>query len=297
MVWEMRRWLPLVLLAGCGTEDRAVITELSGYRVLAVRAEPPEVPPEGRFTLRAVDFAPGDETARRRAPYTWTLCPLSLGALANYRCLHPSLEVVLAAEAATVEVDLGPRGPFAPAGYAALIDGARCLLSGSAAPECAAAQALAPPEVVAQLDALDATLRADLAAQLDLDAGLDLQVRLSSGVPEAPLRTAIKRVHVRRLADDEVPRRNPNIDAIAGVSTVDGAETVFALQVRVDAPLDPALGLISWYSTEGTWNQSRSEGDEITNTLRVPTEALPVQIAVTIRDGLGGVDARLMALP
>ena len=78
---------------------------LSSYRVLGVVADQPEISPDGRVTLTAIDYLPEGEPT-----YTWTLCLYSLGSRARFACADPALEQTLPETGPTATLDFGPAG-------------------------------------------------------------------------------------------------------------------------------------------------------------------------------------------
>lgn len=126
----MRRTLPALLLAlaACsGGFDPYNLVQ--GPRLLAVRAEPPTLEPDGTALIEPLVAAP-EGTALE---YAWSWCPLRGGAAQGYACLvsEEELRAQLAARGAALEAgyDLGSaprallRAPARPAALAALCEG------------------------------------------------------------------------------------------------------------------------------------------------------------------------------
>lgn len=103
--------------AGCaGDFDK--YNQITGPRLLAVRAEPPTAEPDGTTTLDALAQVPPDTTVE----YAWSWCPLRGGAAQNYECLvsEADLRALLAGNGVGLAAgyDLGV-GETATLGYPA----------------------------------------------------------------------------------------------------------------------------------------------------------------------------------
>lgn len=78
----MSRYFSILLLASCAT-PLAPADELTSVRVLALRAEPTSLAPDGSVALDALVYVPGNDTPT----YSWSWCP-SLGTASdNFACL------------------------------------------------------------------------------------------------------------------------------------------------------------------------------------------------------------------
>ncbi|MCK9464175.1 MAG: hypothetical protein M0R80_31530 [Proteobacteria bacterium] len=205
----MRRAMPLLLVAaavaaGCGKEF-APFNELDKLRVLAVRAEPPEIAPGEAAAIDALVFEPdGDEVA-----YSWSWCPFTLGALDGYECAVTEQELAEAIEAVAPGA-----GSFVPSFD--LGDG----------PSAAFAN-LVPP---AALDALCEAIASDSApAFVDLpECGDRLVVTIRLDVAAGgETATAVKELPLLFEAPAE-PNANPAIGEIFAAPAADGADPLVA---------------------------------------------------------------------
>ncbi len=101
----MRRtaWVvPTLLVWAACTPDFTPMSFVDKPRVLGIVAQPPEVAfsdeAQGTVTLEAVVATPGPDRDGVQAPFeltdlAWTICVLSLGASAGYRCAIPEIPV------------------------------------------------------------------------------------------------------------------------------------------------------------------------------------------------------------
>jgi hypothetical protein len=80
------------------TGDFKPYNELLGFRVLAVRAEPPTVPPNGHATMSALTFIGAPETGSD-VQYSWSWCPFTTGADLGYTCAVTRDQVQAAVDA------------------------------------------------------------------------------------------------------------------------------------------------------------------------------------------------------
>lgn len=106
MRWPSWLMASCAILAACEDTGLPPAWRLSGYRVMAVEAQPPEVSPDGYVTLTAYDL----DTEARDITYTWSVCLYSLGAHADFRCVDPALSQPLPDSGPVARLDLGPEG-------------------------------------------------------------------------------------------------------------------------------------------------------------------------------------------
>ena len=260
-------------LAGCGDEFEQR-SELSRYRVLAIQADPAEGPLGSPVTLRVADFDPADvdPQAETGEPfYVWSVCFFSLGALAQYECIHPALEVLLTTDDPELR--------------------------------------LVVPELLARLD-LAALAEAFPDAQgAAAEAGLDpadclegascqIYVRLFSGRRGFARVDSVKTVTVK----GEGPyNQNPGPVTLR---VAEGADLSAGGKVKVSAQLTEGSAerytdgegqaqteelLLSWFSSGGLFDKSRTLDPDRPNTLTLPDEPGPLRLFVVVRDGRGGV--------
>lgn len=93
-------------LAACGPEFEEEET-ISGYRVLGVQAEPPEVDPDGVVTLSMLEH---DTEAPRPISYAWTVCLVNTGDVGGFACVDEQFEFPLPSDGPTAQIDFGPDG-------------------------------------------------------------------------------------------------------------------------------------------------------------------------------------------
>jgi len=211
--------LPAValILASCGAsfDPPSLVTK---PRVLGIVASLPEASFADDVTLEAVLGLPTDDPAGPAAPtvaaLAWSVCPLSLGALAGYACADPSLELpVPAADAsgltatlhgAAFAMGLAQMKPFFPQ----LLEGLRRTVSRESDP--------CQWDMIAAYDACDQSADACLEAAYQAavgclrSAGLDVSVRLVVTQSDGAKLEAVKRVLFR----DPDPARPPNTNPV-----------------------------------------------------------------------------------
>ena len=93
-------------LWGCGASF-APYNELSDFRLLAVRAEPPTLAPGGTSRLDALVYDPSGplEPADPSTTYSWSWCPVRLGAAGAYECALSEADLRAELAAAGVSAD------------------------------------------------------------------------------------------------------------------------------------------------------------------------------------------------
>lgn len=241
------------LTAGCDG-DFASRSEILDYRVLGLEADPPEVGPEGSVRLTAHDLDPEG----RPVSYAWTLCLYSVGPLVDFACADPALAFDLQG-GRTVDLDL--------AAY----------------------------DLRAFVDALGGVPRAD-GTFATLSDGFDVYVVLESGPAAGPRTRSVKRVRVREGGD---PNRNPTAALrVSAERAAPGSTVTLTVVPGSDAreTFDGAEGgrateelVYAWYSTGGELASALTYGDDTEVELDLPAEPGPVDVALAVRDGRGGL--------
>lgn len=254
---------------GCEPDDELPRTFIDGPRVLAIKAEPPSVPPGGSTVVTALVVGTDSETAS----VSWARCrlPPRPGEAINPDCVDPAQAAALepigdgTTITTTMPADVTPSAlgqPDASGGvYLTLV--ARVTVAG---------------------ETLVATYRLRLQAPGDVN------------VNGNPVLTGL-------LLVDAAGITTP-IDA-AAPPTVQAGERL-TLQVAVaDASVEnypPPLGgaavaevlRTSWFSSAGTFTEERSEGPTATTVLELDTLLPPAGAAIdlfaVIRDDRGGTD-------
>jgi hypothetical protein len=260
-------------LAGCGDEFEQR-SELTSYRVLAIQADPAEGPLGAPVTLRVADFDPADVNpeAKTGEPfYVWAVCFFSLGALAQYECIHPALEVLFTTD--TPELRLVIPELLAGLDLAALAE---------AFPD---AQGAAAEAGLDPADCLEG-------------ASCQIYVRLFSG------RRGFTRVDsVKTLTLRSEGPYNQNPGAVA-LSLAEGSDLSPGGAVQVSATVAEGSAetytddegesqteelLLSWFSSAGLFEKSRTLDPGAPNLLILPDDPGPVRLFLVVRDGRGGV--------
>jgi hypothetical protein len=95
-IWWVLGWV--VTVAGCSNPFEPY-NHLAGFRMLAVRAEPPDLAPSSTATLSALLFVPD----QRPVSYDWSWCPFTAGPEQGYACAFTRDELQKA-----VDQRLGP---------------------------------------------------------------------------------------------------------------------------------------------------------------------------------------------
>lgn len=248
----------LLSMVGCG-DGPPPESALIGYRVLGIIADRPELPPDGRVTLTAVDYRPGDTPAT----YAWTLCLYSLGSRAQFACADPALEQTLPETGPTATIDFGPEG----------IDFQRRF------------------EAASPLVGLDGE-------PLSLEDGVDVVVGLTAEVPGDRKVLIYKRIRLRTegtpnqnpvIADFVVPPTvAPATEVELAVTLGEGTPETYE-EASTGRTYTERL-LVNFYADAGELAM-RGPFDEGTldTTWQAPAEAGPVTLFVAVRDGRGGV--------
>jgi len=254
--------LAAIALGGCDDPEFDSRVELSGYRVIGIEADPPQVAPDGSLTLRAHDF----DDAGEAVEYAWSVCLVDPGAQANAPCPHAELSVVLDATR-ELSVDLGPDGLD--------LEG-RLSASG---PQFTPSGAPASPQT-----------------------GFDIVVTLDSGADCDGCRQVRTVKRVRVLADPSAtPSNNPRILSFDVEGTARAGETV-TLRAEADSPEDyrdplddtatTESYLYTWYSALGETDPGLTFDEKRETQLELPDDAQPgteFEVIVALRDSRRGL--------
>lgn len=258
-------YIVLSILTGC-EDDFDPRTKLSGYRVIGIEAEPPEVDPDSQLRLTVHEFNDSDT----EIGYEWKLCIFSLGPATNYECTKRELELAIGDES-SIDLDLGIDG----IGLRSLIDKSGPIVGP------------------------DGTKRT-------LQTGIDLLVSLNSGPSseESEQIRTIKRIHVRER-DQHASNTNPIIEDFTVDGRLE-ANAAVELRVETSKPesyLDPLTGdqrteefLYTWYTSAGETDPGLSFGNEAKTQLKLPDKPQEVQVMVAVRDGRGGLSVERLTL-
>jgi hypothetical protein len=180
--------LPLLLaavtaaFAGC-TEEFDPYNRLTGFRVLAIRSEPPLPGPGETSTLSVLVYAPADDPP---VSYAWSWCPMAGPAEKGHECLvgEEQLAMLAAAGLGLPPLDLG------------------------AAPTASLTHAVDPGLLAALCDGSTGLLP----TLPDCERGFPVQIKVtvSSGTRTA---TAVRELRLRFDPATE-PNRNPTIEGL-----------------------------------------------------------------------------------
>ncbi len=234
-------------------------TQLSGYRVLGIQADPPELDPEGTLSLTAHDYTDGSEPIT----YRYRLCPYSFGSASDYECEVEEIELADGRQG-VIEADLGGQ----------------------------------EVDLRARLRAVSGDTDAD-GTPRSLERGLDVWVKLLSGPDCEgcdEIRT-VKRIVIRELGQ-QPPNENPLVGQLEVEGELRAGETI-TLRVEPPEPEryeDSMTGeeltedfLYTWYTTLGEVDPPLTFGDDSQTELELPEDAAELEVAVAIRDGRGGL--------
>lgn len=248
----------LSILSGCEA-DFDPRTKLTGYRVIGIQAQPPEVDPDGELDLTVYEFNDLDT----EITYEWKLCVFSFGPATDYECKSSEFEVDIG-DASTVDLDLGTDG----------ID-LRGLVE-------RAAPIIGP-------DGTEQTLQTGIDVLVSLNSG-------PSGESTDRIRT-IKRIHVKERGR-QAANANPTIEDFI-VEGKPNTDSTVELRVETSKPesyLDPLTGdkrteefLYTWYTSAGETDPGITFGKEAKTQLKLPSKSQDIEVIVAVRDGRGGL--------
>ncbi len=256
------------LCAACGAKDFDPQSLLSGYRVVAITAEPPTLTLDAESVVEVVDFHPADleeGDARPAVAYEWRLCPLSLGSVTKYKCFVD--EVTLTPEGDGRVARVSPAALLAQAGD----------IMARLAEEAAKAGPLAAD---ADLSALEMYLK--LTATPAEGAPLEVVKRLTLNIkPEAPLN-----------ANPALPADALAVEPVEGSSSSVGGVLELTLALPAEAAEEAEELVVAWSTSAGALARDYSFVDDPTVTITLPDEPQRVRVYAAVRDGRGGVTVR-----
>jgi hypothetical protein len=272
----MRLLLIFTVIFGSACSDFDPRSLLNGPRVLGIVADPPEIQIGTPVRLTAVEYNP--EPVMRK----WSICLVSLGAIADFKCLDESLEFTLENTEQSVDVMIDP-GILAA--YAAENAG------GEMSAECG---------------------RECLGRDGQMRTFFDAQVTLATSWEDGSTMKTVKKIRVR--LDDEPLNTNPIISNLQAdqrsepTSVEPGAK--IELSVRVDLEslqsytgTDGRVGdeeaTLTWYSSAGEFDLPITFGVDHDTTLALPKvlDSDQVHVFVVVRDGRGGTAFESTTIP
>ena len=315
--------LAVLSLSACGDDGLDPKSVLKDYRVITIRAEPPAITLSDSVEVELYDFHPQDlkADARPKITYSWTLCPFSLGSVGRYECLVDEISIDEFVQGPPMEMipeDQEPEDedPDEDPDEIDLVRPSASQRLIFSAPELLA---LLSESVAEQMELL-AMGSEMLGAEMSFfDAGqVELYLKLEVTVEGEPTFYGVKTLPV--LLDDELsPNVNPELTALVNVDDVDLTALSAEDEVKVEAAFEVSSAeeytppksadeerqsqepetteetlLFSWYTTSGTFDKPVRLADDTSATLTVGEEVGPQRLYLTLRDGRGGVDLRMV---
>ena len=302
-----------MLLASCGGDELDPKSLLQSYRVVAIRAEPPTMDFTSETRIELYDFHPNDlKMGRPTIKYTWSLCPFSLGSITQYECLLDEIDLSDAVQSSmAAPSDEDPASP-------------------SPRPTPQAILALSPPLIFAQLgddinDQLEQLamgsdmmlgdemnffdsgilevylkLRVEIEGEEDFTAVKTLSVVLDPAI-EANTNPVLEQLITDPLimasspfnSEDEVKLSAEYQEGSAEEYTPPQSEDAQA-KGQLPDPITEKL-LFSWYTTSGSFDKPIRLAEDTSTTLTLGEEPGEHRLYLTLRDGRGGVDLRMIS--
>ncbi len=299
------------LSSGCGDDGFDSKSVLQTYRVVALRAEPPELSLIESSVLSVYDFHPDElEGDRPSIEYSWRLCLFSLGSITQYDCL---LEEIPLDDLLSEEMMSEPS-------------------------EDAESSSLPPANASLTLNpaALLATLGEDLQMQmeqLEMGAGMlgsemnffesgisEVYVKLTVEIEGEPNFELVKSMTIS-FDDERTPNQNPQLDEVSLSEDINEDESLpisSTLELEVSAREGSAEDyqtpqsaedikegippeviteslLVSYYTTSGEFDQAVKLVDDSMSELTLGEEPGEHLLYIVLRDGRGGVDLQRLA--
>ena len=259
---------------GCGDEDFDPASLLSGYRLIALQADPPVISATQESIVRIFDYHPDDLTGQRPAfKYEWSVCPFTLGSPVQYQCFVD-------------EIQLEEDGPEA---------------------------VVSPLELLMKLGDLDqlensSDQLSDEMTQFD-EGKIDLYVKVKTKQAQEVIFESVKRVTLNFLATDADNSTNPSVSEFKvrlekkegedeGAETQDtefNTKDILTFELSLDEMIDQEKAsqwVYTWYSTAGKLDRPTLFGDdeELQTSFTLPEDPGPFRIYLTVRDDQGGVN-------
>ena len=297
-------------LGACGDDGFDTKSVLKTYRVLAIKSEPPALTLSEPTEITLYDFHPEDlkSTGRPTVEYEWTLCPFSLGSVTQYECIFDEVSLdslvqnIMASDNDSDDDDTMGRRPR-PSSTLKMT--ATDLLD------------LLGDDLQMQMEQLE--MGADmLGSEMSFfDAGqINLFIKLKVNVDNEPDFTAVKVIPLILSADLEV-NQNPVLMGMYSEQLV--PEVQVAEEVKLEALFSDSVAevytpplsaeaeaqnqeatqetenlLFSWYTTSGTFDKPVRLAEDTSTLLTVGEDIGPQRLYLTLRDGRGGVDLRVI---
>ena len=302
----------LFSLSACGDDGLDAKSVLKNYRVLAMRSDPPALTLTEPTEISLYDFHPGDldSSGRPDIEYQWKICPFSLGSVTQYKCLFDevSLDALVQIGAGETQADdVDDLRESRPQATSTLKMTANDLLS------------LLGDDLQMQMEQLEmgaGMLGSDLSF---FDAGqIILYIKLEVKIVGEQDFSAVKSLPLILNADVQV-NENPDLIGIdadlltmptelrvdqdvkleAQFSNTTSEEYIPLLSAEAESQdQEPELQteslLFSWYTTSGTFDKPIRLAEDTSTNLTLGEDSGNHRIYLTLRDGRGGVDLRMV---
>ena len=260
-------------IEGCGEEEFDPASLLTGYRLIALQADPPIISITQESTIRIFDYHPDELKGERPSfSYEWSVCPFTLGSPVQYQCF-------------VEDVQLESEGPEA---------------------------ILKPLDLLMQLGELEELQNSSdqLSSEMTMfDEGkIDLYIKVKTKQDKDVIFESVKRVTLDFLSMDMSKATNPPLSEFKvrlekEDDEDEGKETQatefktkekITLEVVLADEIDEEMAktwVYTWYTTDGKLDPPTLFGDdeELKTELTLPEEAGPLRIYLTVRDNQGGV--------
>jgi len=253
--------------AGCKPDDELPRTFINGPQVLAIKADPPSVPPGGSTVVTTLVAGTGAETPS----VSWARCRLAPrpGEAINPDC-----------------VDTAAADFLEPIGEGTTLT--------TTMPDDVTASALGQPDATGSVY-LTLVARVTVAGQTLL-ATYRLRLQSDGATNANPVLTGLLLVDAAGVATPLEEAAPPTVHAgdrlTLQVAVADGSVETYPPPLG-GAPV-PEVLRTSWFSTAGKFSNERSEGPQASTVLELdallPQPGIPIDLFAVIRDDRGGTD-------
>ena len=252
---------------GCKPDNELPRTFINGPQVLAIKADPPSVPPGGSTTVTALIAGTGGETPS----VSWALCRRAPrpGEAINPDC-----------------VDVAQADTLEPIGVGTTIT--------TTMPDDVTASALGQPDATGSVY-LTLVARVTVGGQT-LIATYRLRLQSDGDVNQNPVLTGLLLVDAAGVTTPLEEAAPPTVNAgdrlTLQVAVADGSVETYPAPLGGAAV--PEMLRTSWFSTAGKFSNERSEGPQASTVLELddllPQPGNPIDLFAVIRDDRGGTD-------
>ena len=272
----MRLLLIFTVIFGSACSDFDPRSLLSRPRVLGIVADPPEIRIGTPVRLTAIEYNP--EPVMRK----WSICLVTLGALANFKCLDESLEFTLENTGQSVDVMIDP---MILATYAT--ENADGEMSAECGREC-------------------------LGRDGQMRSFFDVQVMLETSWDDGSTMKTVKKLRVR--LDDEPLNTNPVVSNLQADERSEPTPVESGAKIELNVSVDleslqsytgtdgrvrDEEATLTWYSSAGEFDLPITFGVDHDTTLVLPkvVDVEKVDVFVVVRDGRGGTAFESTTIP